>query len=133
VWPQRTLERLLECGDVELGGDIGAPMHRVLVGREEVGSVWKGMARLMEQLAQVIACLRLGGIRPEEEGQVLALLRHVAMQHEIGKQCLQPYGVETGHLLISVDQAEIAEQAYVKGRSRRDRPPFFARSESARR
>jgi len=40
----------------------------------------------VEQLAQVIASLSLGCVGPEEEGKMLALLRNIAMQHEIGEQ-----------------------------------------------
>ena len=37
------------------------------------------------------------------------------MQDEIGKQGSQAYGAEAGHLPVSVVQAEVAEQAEVKG------------------
>src|SRR6266568_8875698 len=78
----------------------------------------------MEQLAQVIASLGLGGVGPEEEGKMLALLRNIVMQHEVGEQGLQAQGVEAGHLPVSVDQAETAEQAEVKGWHHHDRLPF---------
>src|SRR6266550_9134078 len=78
----------------------------------------------MEQLAQVIASLGLGCVGPEEEGKMLALLRSIAMQDEVGEQGLQAQGVEAGHLPVSVDQAETAEQAEVKGWHHHDRLPF---------
>jgi hypothetical protein len=69
----------------------------------------------VEQLAQVIASLGLGCVGPKEEGKVLALLGGIAMQHEKGKQRLQAHSVEAGHLSVSVNQAEIAEQSEVEG------------------
>src|SRR5437763_1481107 len=51
---------------------------------------------------------------------MLAMLRNIAMQHEVGEQGLQAHGAEAGHLPVSVDQAEIAEQADVKGWLHRD-------------
>ena len=77
----------------------------------------------MEQLAQVIASLGLGCVGPEEEGKMLALLGNIAMQHEIGEQGAQARGIEAGHLLVVVEQAEIAKQAEVKGWHRHDRLP----------
>jgi hypothetical protein len=46
------------------------------------------------------------------------------MQHEIGEQGAQARGIEVGHLLVVVEQAEIAKQAEVKGWHRHDRLPF---------
>ena len=43
----------------------------------------------MEELAQVGVRLGLGGVGPEEEGELLARLRGVAMQEQIGEQRLQ--------------------------------------------
>src|SRR5437588_13031135 len=84
----------------------------------------------MEQLAQVIASLGLGCVGPEEEGKMLALFRSIAMQDEGGDQGLQAQGVEAGHLPVSVDQAEIAEQAEVKGWHHHDRLPFSSSGSS---
>ena len=50
-----------------------------------------------------------------KEGKLLALVGDIAMQDEVGKQGLQAYGAEAGHLPVSVVQAEVAEQAEVKG------------------
>jgi hypothetical protein len=108
-------KRLLELGDIKLEWCDGVPVQRVCVGGEELLNRGKYLAQLVEQLTQVIASLGLGGVRPEEEGQVLALLRDIAMQHEIGKQGLQAHTVEACHPSINVNHAEIAEQADVKG------------------
>jgi hypothetical protein len=40
---------------------------------------------------------------------MLALLRSITMQHEVGEQGLQAHAVEARHLPVSVDQAEVAE------------------------
>jgi hypothetical protein len=107
-------ERLFELSDIEVEGRDRVPAQRVRVGSEEVLNSRKGLAQLVEQLAQVIASLGLGGVGPEEEGKMLALLRHIAMQHEIGEQGLQAHAVEAGHLLVAIGQAKIAEQTDVK-------------------
>jgi hypothetical protein len=100
------------------------------VGREEVLNRGKYLAQLVEQLAQVIASLGLGCVGPEEEGKTLALLRDITMQHQVGEQGLQARGIEAGHLLVSVDQAEIAEQAEVKGWHHHGRLPFSSSGSS---
>jgi len=114
-------------------GRDGVPVQRVCVGREEVLNCGKRLAQLVEQLAQVITSLGLGCVRPEEEGQVLTLLGNIAMQHEIGEQGLQARGIEAGHLLVIVEQAEIAKQAEVKGWLHRDLLDFHFSNERATR
>src|SRR5690348_3022168 len=101
-------ERLFELGDIELEGRDGAPVQRMCVSGEVVRNAGKCPTQLVEQLAQVIARLSLGGVGPEEEGKMLALSGNIAMQYQIGEQGLQAQGVEAGHLLLIVDQAEIA-------------------------
>jgi hypothetical protein len=51
---------------------------------------------------------------------MLTLLRNIAMQYKIGEQGAQARGIETGHLLIVVEQAKIAKQAEAKGWHRHD-------------
>ncbi len=91
------------------------PVQHMRVSREEVLHSRKCLAQLVEQLAQVIARLSLGGVGPEEEGKMLALLGNIAMQHEIGEQGAQARGIEVGHLSVTVDKAEITQQSDVKG------------------
>ena len=79
-------ECLFERSDIEVEGRDGVPVQLVRVGREEVQSIRKCLAQLVEELAQVIACLSLGGVGPEEEGKMLTLLGNIAMQYKIGKQ-----------------------------------------------
>ena len=113
-------KRLLELSDIEVEGRDGVPVQCVRVSREELLNCGKCLAQLVEQLAQVIASLSLGCVGPEEEGKMLAMLRNIAMQYEIGEQGLQAHGVEACHLPVSVDQAEVAEQSDVKGWLHRD-------------
>jgi len=79
-------ERLFELSDIEVAWRDGVPVQHMRVSREELFHSRKCLAQLVEQLAQVIASLGLGGVRPEEEGKMLALLGNIAMQHEIGEQ-----------------------------------------------
>ena len=48
----------------------------------------------MQELAQVGARLCLAGIRPKEKREVLAQLRSVTMQHQVGEQRQQAVGRE---------------------------------------
>src|SRR6266516_2287234 len=123
-------ERLFELSDIEVAWRDGMPVQQVSVSREELFHSRKCLAQLVEQLAQVIARLGLGCVGPEEEGQVLALLGNIAMQHEIGEQGAQARGIEVGHLLVVVAQAEIAKQAEVKGWHHHDRLPFSSSGSS---
>jgi hypothetical protein len=123
-------ERLFERSDIEVEGRDGVPVQRICVGREEVLNCGKRLAQLVEQLAQVIASLGLGGVGPEEEGQMLTLLRNIAMQHEIGEQGLQARGIEAGYLLVIIEQTEIAKQAEVKGWHGHDGLPFSSSGSS---
>ena len=118
-------ECLFERSDIEVKRRDGVPVQQVRVSREEVFHSRKCLAQLVEQLAQVIARLGLGGVGPEEEGQMLALLGNIAMQHEIGEQGAQARGIEVGHLLVVVEQAEIAKQSEVKGWHRHDKNHYL--------
>jgi hypothetical protein len=111
---------LFKLSDIEVKGRDGVPVYHVLVGSEKVLNFWKGLAQLVQQLAQVIARLVLGGVGPEEESQMLALLSNIAMQHEVGEQGLQAHTVKACHLSVSVDQVEIAEQLYAESRLHHD-------------
>ena len=50
-------------------------------------------AQTSEQSAEVRAGLGIGSVGPEGDGQLLAGLRLIAVQHEIGQQRLQPIGL----------------------------------------
>ncbi|MSP12102.1 MAG: hypothetical protein EXR62_03990 [Chloroflexi bacterium] len=59
-----------------------------------------------DPVPQVGVGLGFAGIGPEEEGQMLAGLRSVAMQQQIGQQRLQTCGVEARHRLVAIAQVE---------------------------
>jgi hypothetical protein len=65
----------------------------------------------VKQLALVVTSLGLSCVGPEKEGKMLALLGGITMQHEVSEQRLQAHRVKAGHLLIIINQAEIAEQS----------------------
>ena len=67
----------------------------------------------MQHLAQVVAGLGFARIGPEQKREVLAQLRRVAMQHQVGEQRMQPWSVDAGDRLVTVDQAEITKQSYM--------------------
>ena len=53
-------ERLFELSDIEVAWRDGVPVQHMRISREEVLHIWKCLAQLVEQLAQVIASLGLG-------------------------------------------------------------------------
>jgi len=67
-------ECLLECRNIQVEGRESVPMQGVRVCSQEVLHRRKGLAQLMEQLTQVRACLSLGGVGPEQKGEMLARL-----------------------------------------------------------
>ena len=80
-------------------GSSGVPVQCMRIGGEELLPVRERLAQLVEQLAQVVARLGLGCVGPEEEGEMLALLGDIPMQHEIGEQRTQAHGIEAGDWL----------------------------------
>jgi hypothetical protein len=72
------------------------------------------VAQRVEELPQVGVRLGLGGLRPEEEGELLARLRGAAMQEDIGEQGLQASGEHTGQLRIRQREAEMTQQSNVQ-------------------
>ena len=67
-----------------------APAGGARVGDEEALRIGQRVAQLVEDLPEVVARLRLARVRPEDEGQVLAQLRRVAVQEQVGEQRVQP-------------------------------------------
>jgi hypothetical protein len=86
---------------------------------QETIGVGQGATQLMQRLAQVGAGLGLAGVRPEEKREVLAQLRGVPMQDQVGEQRMQAWSVDAGDRLITVDQAEITKQLYMQRRLHR--------------
>ena len=79
----------LEFGHIQPEGRVAAPLHGELVGSQKAIGVRQGPAQAVPQSAQIGAGLLLGGVGPEEEGQVLARDRPLAVQQQIGEQLLQ--------------------------------------------
>ena len=73
----------------------------------------QAVAQRVEELPQVGVRLGLGGVGPEEEGKLLARLRGVAMQEQIGEQRLQTCRVHGGKLRACRRKAEMTQQSNV--------------------
>ena len=110
--------RGLEGGDVEIEGRVTAPAGGPRVGEEEALRLGQRVAQLVENLPEVVARLCLARVRPEGEGQVLAKLRRVAVEEQVAEERVQPWRMDGGHRLVSVHEAESAEEADVQGRLR---------------
>ncbi len=66
---------------------------------------------MVQQLSQVGSRLRLARIRPQNECEVLALLRCVPAKKEIGEKGLQPGGLECPQSLGPPTDIQAAQQA----------------------
>jgi hypothetical protein len=67
-------------------------------------------------MSQVRPRLRLGGVRPQREGDVLALLGSVAVEQQVCEQRLGACRVQWWHLLASEAELDAAEQADAQDR-----------------
>ena len=109
-------QRGLELGDIQRKRRIPAPAH-CLVGDFQVGlGSGQPVAQHVEELAQVGVRLGFGGVGPEEEGDLLARQRRVAMQEQIGEQRLHACGVHADQLRICQREAKVAKQTDVQCR-----------------
>jgi hypothetical protein len=70
--------------------------------------------QLVQHLAQIVARMRLGHIRPEGESQVVARLGSMAVEQQVSKQGLHPRLIDRVHRLIAVRQVKIAQQLDVQ-------------------
>ena len=68
----------------------------------------------MYQVAQIGAGLRLVRVRPELEGEVVAELRGILVQHEVGQQRLEARRVDGRHRPVAVGEVEFTQQADVQ-------------------
>ena len=106
-------QRGLELGDIQRKRRIPAPAHR-LVGDFQVGlGLGQPVAQCVEELPQVGVRLGLGAVGPEEEGDLLARQRGVAMQNQVGQQRLQARRMHGGKLRVCRRKAEMTEQSDV--------------------
>src|SRR5688572_1155863 len=81
-------ERLLEVGDVESERGVGAPCDRPVSHLEKALCVRQMALHVVQHVAEVGAGLCLGGLRPEQERDLLARLRSAAAQEQVREQRL---------------------------------------------
>ena len=122
-------DRTVEEGDVEAEGGVRGPLHAVRVGPEVAVGVGQGLPQLMEELPQVVAGVRLRGVRPEGEGEVRPRLRRVRVEEQIGEERLQPRGRGAVDGPAVDGQAELTEETDLE-RSRHLNPPSPSRGAS---
>ena len=67
----------------------------------------RAAVQMMGQIARVRAGLALRRVGPELEGQVVARLRRVAVEDEVGRERLQASLVDARHGLVAVDETEL--------------------------
>ena len=104
----------LEGGDIEPAGRLYPPLQGTRLHVEEPISLRQGMAEGMQHVPQVRARLGLGRVRPEQKGEMLAWLRRITVEQEVGKQRLGARGLERGQGGLAVAQVERAEQPYAQ-------------------
>ena len=57
-------------------------------------------------MPEICARLRLAGVWPEHEGQVLARLGSVPVQHEVGEERFRPCGRQRRQKTVAVAEVE---------------------------
>ena len=94
-------------------GGLRQPLHQAGIRPEEGMGPGEHAAQAVEQVAQIGARLGIGGIGPEEKGQMLARLGGAGMQQQVGEQGLQPPGLDghgDGFPLVLLRQEKISQQ-----------------------
>ena len=79
-------QRLLEVGEIEVVRAVVAPPQRPGRRLEEPVGLRQPVAHRVQEVTQVRARLRLGGVRPEAERQALSGLRHTAVNQQVTEQ-----------------------------------------------
>ena len=100
---------IFEIGDIQPAGCIAPPLHRQLIRGQEAVRFRQVAAQAMPEVAEVGAGLLLGGVGPEDEGELLAGDRGVAMEQQVGEQFLQPSMVDPRDGFGRVGHAELPE------------------------
>lgn len=103
-------QRGLELGDVQSERCIPAPAHGLIGDFQVRLGLGQTATQRVEELPQVGVRLCVGGVGPEEKGELLARLRGVAMQEQIREQRLQARGMHPHQLRIVKREAETAKQ-----------------------
>ena len=107
-------QRSFELGYVEMQSRIGVPADRTLVDDERVSDRRQAAPQGVQKLAQVGLRLAVGGVGPEEKGQLLARLRGRPVQKQIGQQGLNARAVQAADRLTVNRHAELAEESDLK-------------------
>jgi hypothetical protein len=115
--------RLLEGGHVHPGRGIVAPAQGPGGRLQEPVGVGQGPAQDVEQVAQVGPGLGLAGVGPEQEGQALAGLGRLPVEHQVGEQRLGPGRAERRHRDRAVAQVELTEEPDPQVRGAHGLPP----------
>jgi hypothetical protein len=128
-------QRLFQFQEIEgPGGSGGAwqPLQVSFVGKEQLVSPWEGPAQVMHQLTQISVRLRFRRVRPEEKGQMRAILGRIVMQDQIGKQRLNAGHSDGSYWSLTQDQPEVAQQMDMQRRAH-SAAPFQTRGMRLRR
>jgi hypothetical protein len=102
--------RLLEGGHVDPARRVVAPAQGPGGRLEEPVGAGQGPAQDVEQVAQVGPGLGLAGVRPEQEGQALAGLGRLPVEHQVGEQRLGPGRAERRHRGRVEAQVELTQE-----------------------
>ena len=127
VWSARSsalvaVSQRLHVGvDIEL--DPGSQRQRARVHQHEAVRVRPRDAELMKELAEAVARLRLGRVGPQQERDVAARLRGIAMEGQVGQQRLRTRCVEGHSLAGGSDEPEGAQQAKLRALRQDHRAP----------
>jgi hypothetical protein len=78
--------------------------------------VWQSTTKPGEQRAEIFAGLLIGGVRPEEESELLPRDRSSTMQHEISRHLLEARLVKACDRLVVLKQAKQAQQVEMQTR-----------------
>jgi hypothetical protein len=101
---------LLKVDHVDRAGRVAAPLHRLSVDGEALIGVRQRFTQSGNQGAEVSAGLRVGGVRPEGDGQLLTGQRLIPAQHEIRQERLQSLRLQPGDRLVNSADLKTAEQ-----------------------
>ena len=103
------LQVFFERGNIQPAGWIAPPLHRQVICGQEAVRIRQIVAQAMPEVAEIGAGLLLGGVGPEDEGELLAGDRGVAMKQQVGEQFLQPSMVDPRDGFSRVGHAELPE------------------------
>lgn len=106
----RRVDQRLELLDVEPARGVRPPPDRPGGDVQVAIGIGQAAAQRVQQVPQVGAGLRLGGVRPEQERDPLAGRRRGPVQQQVRQQRLGPPRLQRRHTGLSEAQLEPAEQ-----------------------